>query len=337
MTTTMKAIRFHEFGGPDVLRYEDVPTPELRSGEVLVRVHAVGLNPPDWYMRDGYRHKQLPEGLVPPIPLPAIPGSDASGVVEAVAEDVRDFAPGDEVFGMIRFPSFGDSMTYAEYVTAPADQLAHKPADVDHKTAAAAAMSGLTAWQFLIELGHAEQNPLQPGTHHPVPLEGKTVMVNGAAGGVGHIGVQLAKWQGARVIAVASGGHREFLIGLGADEVIDYTTTRPEDVVRDVDLVFDTIGGPETARFLPTIKRGGALFPCFLGFDQYEHADQLGVTVSQTQVRSNGSQLEELGRLLADGTVRIALDAEFPLQDAAAAHERAEQGHIRGKLVLTVD
>jgi NADPH:quinone reductase-like Zn-dependent oxidoreductase len=333
---TMKAVRFHRFGGPEVLQYEDVAVPELRPGEVLVRVHAVGLNPPDWYMRDGYRHKQLPEGLIPPIPLPAVPGSDASGVVEAVADDVQGFSPGDAVFGMVRFPSFGESMTYAEYVSAPAAHWAHKPVGVDHRTAAAAAMSGLTAWQFLIELGHTEQNPLQPGTHHPVPLEGTTVMVNGAAGGVGHIGLQLAKWQGARVIAVASGRHQSFLRDLGADDVIDYTTTRPEEVVRDVDLVFDTIGGPETKRFLPTIKRGGALFPCFLGFDDAEEAHRRGVTVSQTQVRSNGSQLEQIGRLLEDGTVRIAIDAEFPLQEAVVAHERAEQGHIRGKLVLTV-
>ncbi|MCV7212862.1 NADP-dependent oxidoreductase [Mycolicibacterium canariasense] len=332
----MKAVRFHQFGGPEVLRYEDVPIPDLQPGEVRVRVHAVGLNPPDWYLRDGYRHKQLPDGLIPPIPLPAIPGSDASGVVESVAEDVGDFSPGDEVFGMVRFPSFGQSATYAEYVSAPAAHWAHKPAGIGHEHAAAAAMSGLTAWQFLIELGHTEQNPLQPHAHQPVPLDGATVMVNGAAGGVGHIAVQLAKWRGARVIAVASGRHESFLRGLGADDVIDYTTSRPEEMVRNADLVLDTIGGPETSRFLQTIKPGGALFPCFLGFDDAERAHELGVAVSQTQVRSNGSQLSDLGRLLDDGTVGIAIDGSFPLQDAAAAHQRAEQGHLRGKLVLTV-
>lgn len=332
----MKAVRFHRFGGPEVLRYEEVPVPALRPGEVRVRVRAVGLNPADWYLRDGYQHKRLPDGMIPPITLPAIPGSDASGVVDAVADDVPGFSPGDDVFGMLRFPSFGDSATYAEYVSAPATHWTHKPAGVGHADAAAAAMSGLTAWQFLIELGHAEQNPLQPQPHHPVPLEGRTVLVNGAAGGVGHIAVQLAKWKGARVIAVASGRHETFLRDLGADEFIDYTTDRPEDMVHGVDLVLDTIGGPETSRFLRTIKRGGALFPCFLGFDDAEQADQRGVTVSQTQVRSNGRQLGDLGRLLDEGTVRIAIEATFPLHDAVAAHERAEQGHIRGKLVLTV-
>jgi NADPH:quinone reductase-like Zn-dependent oxidoreductase len=333
---TMKAIRLHQFGGPEVLRYETVPVPELRAGEVLVRVHAVGLNPPDWYLRDGYQHQRLPADMVPSIPLPAIPGSDVSGVVEAVAPDVHGFSVGDDVFGMVRFPSYGESAAYAEYVAAPASDLGHKPAGIDHVHAAAAPMSGLTAWQFLIEPGHDEPNPLQSQVHRPVPLDGKTVLVNGAAGGVGHIAVQLAKWKGAHVIAVASGRHGPFLRRVGADEVIDYTTTRPEEVVGDVDLVLDTLGGPETSRFLATLRRGGALFPVFPGFSDAEEAAKLGVTVSMTQVRSNGEQLEELGRLLDTGTVAVAIDSVFPLPDARAAHERAAKGHVQGKLVLTV-
>lgn len=332
----MKAIRLHEFGGPEVLRYEEVPEPEPQPGEVLVRVRAVGLNPPDWYLRDGYRQQRLPAELMPSIPLPAIPGSDVSGVVEAVASGVEGFTVGDEVFGMLRFPSFGESAAYAEYVTAPASDLAVKPAGIDHVHAAAAPMSGLTAWQFLIELGHDEPNPLQPRTHHPVPLDGKTVLVNGAAGGVGHIAVQLAKWKGANVIAVASGRHEPFLRALGADDFIDYTTARPEHVAYDVDLVVDTLGGPHTGRFLGTLRRGGALFPVFPGFSDTEDAAALGVTVSMTQVRSNGAQLAELGRLLDAGTVRVAVDGTFPLADARAAHERAAEGHIQGKIVLTV-
>ncbi len=331
----MKAIRLHEFGGPEVLRYETVPVPELRPGEVLVRVHAVGINPPDWYLRDGYRHSELPAELRPSIPLPAIPGSDVSGVVEAVGPDVRGFAPGDEVFGMLRFPSFGDSAAYAEYVAAPARDLAVKPAGISHEHAAGAAMSGLTAWQFLIELGHGEPNPLQPQTHRPVPLEGATVLVNGAAGGVGHLAVQLAAWRGAHVIAVASGRHGRFLRDLGAAEVLDYTKDRPEEVARDVDLVLDTLGGSATGRFLSTLKRGGALFPVFPGFSDAEAAAQQGITVSMTQVRSNGTQLAELGRVLDAGTVRVAIDSTYPLADARAAHERAAHGHIQGKIVLT--
>jgi NADPH:quinone reductase-like Zn-dependent oxidoreductase len=333
-TNTMKAIRQHEFGGPEVLRYEEAPFPELKPGEVLVRVHAVGINPPDWYLREGY--KDLPPEWQPAVSFPLILGSDMSGVVEAVATDVQGFSIGDEVFGMVRFPSMGESAAYAEYVTAPASDLALKPAGIDHVHAAGAPMAGLTGWQFLIELGHNEANPFQPESHRPLPLNGKTVLVNGAAGGVGHLAVQLAKWKGAHVIAVASGKHESFLRELGADEFIDYTKSPPEDIAHDVDLVLDTLGGPTTGRFLRTLKRGGALFPVFIGFSDAEEAAKLGVTVSMTQVRSNGPQLVELGRLLDAGTVRVAIDSTFPLADARKAHERAARGHIQGKIVLTV-
>ncbi|PEA35726.1 NADPH:quinone reductase [Priestia megaterium] len=333
-TNTMKAIRQHEFGGPEVLRYEEAPLPELKPGEVLVRVHAVGINPPDWYLREGY--KDLPPEWQPAVSFPLILGSDMSGVVEAVATDVQGFSIGDEVFGMVRFPSMGESAAYAEYVTAPASDLALKPAGIDHVHAAGAPMAGLTGWQFLIELGHNEANPFQPKSHRPLPLNGKTVLVNGAAGGVGHLAVQLAKWKGAHVIAVASGKHSSFLRELGADEFIDYTKSTPEDIAHDVDLVLDTLGGPTTGRFLRTLKRGGALFPVFIGFSDAEEATKLGVTVSMTQVRSNGPQLVELGRLLDAGTVRVAIDSTFPLADARKAHERAARGHIQGKIVLTV-
>ena len=330
---TMKAIQLHEFGGPEVLRYEDVAVPELEAGEALVRVHAIGINPPDWYLREGY--KDLPPDWRPEVPLPVIPGTDVSGVVEAVAPDVEEFKVGDEVFGMIRFPSFGESRAYAEYIAAPAPELALKPAHIDHVHAAGAPMSGLTAWQFLIDVGHDHPNPLQAEPHRPVQLGGKTVLINGAAGGVGHFAVQLAKWKGAHVIAVASSTQESFLRELGADEFIDYTKRAAEEVVHDVDLVVDTLGGPTTGRFLRTLKRGGALFPVFLGFSDREEAERLGVTVSSTQVRSNGAQLAEFGHLLDEGKVRVAIDSTFPLADAQAAHKRAAQGHIQGKIVLT--
>lgn len=331
---TMKAVRLHEFGGPEVLRYEDVPKPGVKPGEVLVRVRAVGVNPPDWYLRDGYT--KVPN-FKPPVALPAILGSDISGLVESVGEAVQGFSIGDEVFSMVRFPSFGDSAAYAEYVTVPVAQLSRKPAGVGHIHAAAAPMASLTAWQFLIDLGHNEPNPFQTFPHRPVPLQGRTVVVNGAAGGVGHVAVQLAKWKGAKVIAVASGSHEEFVRSLGADEFIDYRKNSPEDVVRDVDVVLDTVGGPETGRFLRTLKRGGALFPVFLGFSDPEEASKREITVSMTQVRSNGAQLAEIGHLIDDGTLRIAIDSVFPLSEARKAHERAEEGHIRGKIVLTVE
>ncbi|MFF3362356.1 NADP-dependent oxidoreductase [Streptomyces misionensis] len=333
-THTMRAIRLHEHGGPDVLRYDEVPMPEPGPGEVLVRVRAVGVNPPDWYLREGMSN--LPPQTRPKFELPVIPGTDLSGVVEAVAADVDGFAVGDEVFGLLRFPGFEGS-TYAEYVAAPASDLALKPAGVDHVQAAGAPMAGLTAWQFLIEVGHDHPSPFQAARHHPVPLGADaTVLVNGAAGGVGHLALQLAKWKGARVIAVASGAHETFLTGLGADEFIDYTKSHPEELVRDADLVLDTVGGPDSRRLLRTLRRGGAHFPVFFGeFDEEETA-RLGVTVTGTQVRSNGAQLAELGRLLDAGTVRVAIDSTFALADARAAHERAARGHLQGKIVLTV-
>ncbi|GAA3526380.1 NADP-dependent oxidoreductase [Amycolatopsis ultiminotia] len=334
-TEKMNAVRFHGFGGPGVLRYEEAPVPEPEPGEVLVRVHAVGLNPPDWYAREGM--PDVPPEMRPPFDLPLIPGTDVSGVVAAVAADVDSFAVGDEVFGLLRFPVVMQAGAYAEFVTAPASDLARTPAGVDHEHAAALAMSGLTAWQFLIELGHDFPSPFQEAQHRPMPLDsGSTVLVNGAAGGVGHLALQLAKWQGARVIAVASGAHEKFLRGLGADEFIDYTRERPEELARDVDLVLDAVGGPDSRRFLRTIKRGGSLYPAYFGeFDDEENA-ALGITVTAAQVRANGAQLAEIGRLLENGTIRVAIDSTFPLKDAQAAHERAAKGHIQGKIVLTV-
>ena len=337
----MKAIRQHRFGGPEVLQHEDAPMPELKAGEVLVRVHAVGINPPDWYLRDGY--KMLPPEWQPQVAFPVILGTDISGVIEALADDIASdrsgFAVGDEVYAMVRFPDglAGDSRAYAEYVSVPASELARKPAGIDHVHAAAAPMSLLTAWQFLIALGHDAPNPLQPQQHVPLPLKGKTVLVNGAAGGVGHFLVQIARWQGARVIAVASGRHEALLRELGVDQFIDYTKSSPEELVRDADLVVDAVGGPASSRFLRTLKRGGALFPIFpLGFDGFDEAAQRGITVSSTQVRSSGAQLAQLATLLDDGTIRVVIDSTYPLAEARQAHERAARGNIQGKLVLTV-
>lgn len=333
----MKAVQQYAFGGPEVLRYEEVPVPDLQPNEVLVRVHAVGLNPPDWYLRDGYR--MLPPEWQPKIAFPVILGTDISGVIVALGDNVTSFSVGDEVYSMVRFPdgAAGGSRAYAEYVSVAATEVARKPRHLDHIHAAATPMSLLTAWQFMIEQGHDVQNPLQATAHKPVPLAGQTVLINGAAGGVGHFAVQLAKWQGAYVIAVASGEHEVFLLNLGADEFIDYTKQAAEDVVRNADLVIDAVGGPSAGRFLRTLRRGGALFPIYpLGFAGAEEAQQLGVIVSATQVRSNGAQLAQLAELLDKGVIQVAVDSTFPLAHAQQAHERAARGHIQGKIVLSV-
>lgn len=330
----MKAIQFHSAGGPEVLQYEEVPVPEIGPGEVLVRVHAAGINPPDWYLREGM--KVMPAEMRPALQFPLTPGTDLSGVVEAVAPDVQGFAVGDEVFGMVRFPGF-DGRTYAEYVAAPASDLAHKPAGLDHVRAAGAPMALLTAWQYLIDLGHDVPSPFTGRVHRPTPITpGLTVLVNGAAGGVGHFAVQLAKWKGAKVVAVASGRHEDFLRRIGADDFIDYTKTQAADVVREVDLVIDTVGGPGGARLLKVLKRGGTMLPVFFSEFDPEETARLDITVSNIQVRSNGPQLAEIAPLLTDGQVQVGVDSTYPLAEAAAAHARAAEGHIQGKIVLKV-
>ncbi|MHC0441715.1 NADP-dependent oxidoreductase [Flavobacterium sp. 3-210] len=331
----MKAIRQHTFGGPEVLRYEDAPIPKVKKGEVLVRVKAVGLNPPDWYLREGYR--MLPPEWQPKVPFPVILGTDISGIIVETADDVKGFSAGDHVYAMVKFPSYGESQAYAEYVSVPASEIAIKPIGIDFVHAAAAPMSLLTAWQFLIALGHDEPNPLQTYRHEPVALQGKKVLINGAGGGVGHFAVQLAKWKGAYVIAVASGKHENMLRTLGIDEFIDYTTQAAENIATDLDLVVDAVGGPASERFIKTLKRGGALFPIFpLGFSGNDEAEKSGITVSATQVRSNGRQLAEVADLISAGTVKAVIDSIYPLADAAKAHEKAAKGNIQGKIVLTV-
>lgn len=337
MSKVMKAVRLHAFGGPDALHYEDATLPVPVAGEVLVRVYAAGINPPDLYLREGYR--TLPPEWQPSPQFPLIPGTDVSGVVMVVHDDDTGFRVGDEVYAMIRFPDnlFTGSGGYAEYVTVPAKQLALKPRNINHVQAAAAPMSLLTAWQFLVETGHDAPNPFQSFPHVPVALKDKTVLVNGAGGGVGHLAVQIARWKGAHVIAVASGRHESLLRELGAETFMDYKKVAAEAHVKNIDLVIDTVGGNDMARFLRVIRPGGALYPVNpLGFTDYDEAARLGVTVSSIQVRSSGKQLNDAAVLLENGTLWIVVENTWPLSAAAKAHERASRGSIQGKLVLTV-
>ncbi|MCL6746176.1 NADP-dependent oxidoreductase [Kosakonia sp. R1.Fl] len=336
MTEMMKAVQLHAFGGPENLLYQEVSRPQVGNDEVLVHVQAASLNPPDWYLRDGYR--ALPREWWPGPTFPLILGTDISGVVAVVGKHVTGFSIGDEVYSMVRFPEkvMEGSGAYAEYVSVPSSELALKPRGIGHVQAAGAPMSLLTAWQFLIETGHDAANPFQSFPHKAVPLKGQTVLVNGAGGGVGHLAVQLARWKGARVIAVASSRNEALLRELGADEFIDYTKTSAESVVKNVDLVFDAVGGANMARFLRCIRPGGALFLVNpLGFSAYPEAAQKAVTVSSTQVRSSGAQLAQAGRLLEEGVVRVVIDSTYPLAMASAAHQRAAMGSIQGKIVLT--
>ncbi|WP_223189755.1 NADP-dependent oxidoreductase [Nonomuraea terrae] len=244
----MKAIQLHELGEPDVLAIHEVPIPEPAPGEVLIKVHAAGVNPPDLYVRRGFVN--IPREIRPQVQLPHTPGTDVSGVV--VASRSAEWREGDEVFGLLRFPPTGQKgRAYAEYTTAPAADLARKPAGIDHVRAAAVPMSALTAYQYLFD--------------HVRPAADQTVLVNGAAGGVGHFAVQLAKHLGASVIAVASGRHEQFLAGLGADRFVDYTSQDVATAVKDVDLLIDTVGGPHAHRLLPVVRPGGRIGAVFPG------------------------------------------------------------------------
>jgi NADPH:quinone reductase-like Zn-dependent oxidoreductase len=317
----MKAVQVYEDGGPEVLIYESVPRPTPQRGEVLVRVHAAGVNPADWRARAGF--PDVPEQFrhaIPPISRPHIPGFDLSGIVEATGPDVAAFRKGDAVFGMIRFP--GGGKAYAEYATAPITDLALKPMSIDHIQAAAIPMAALTAWQFLYQ-------DLEPG---------QTVLINGAAGGVGHIAVQLAKIKGTHVIAVASNRHEAFLRKLGVDEFIDYTTSPVEQVVRNIDLVYDTVGGANGDRLLSVLKRGGRLVGINIGNYPTERAAQLGITIGtgRPSLHPDAAQLTEIGRLINAGCLRVAIDTVVPLSHAHQAHIRGESGHLRGKIVLRV-
>ena len=318
----MNAAVVHEFGGPQVLRYERVPRPEPGPGEVLVRVHAAGLNPPDLYRRAGYTN--FPEAVRPrPPALPFLPGSDVSGTVAATGPGADRFRKGDAVFGLLRFPSSSGpgGRGYAEYVTAPEEEVAAKPRSVDHARAAAIPMAGLTALQFL--------------DRHVRPKPGERVLVNGAAGGVGHFLVQLARLRGAHVVAVASGGHADFLAELGADEHVDYTRTDVGAEVRGVDHVVDSVGGPAAHRLLATLRPGGTLLPVFYGDYRPAEAAALGVTLlDHAQVRSDAAGVAELAALVDRGLLTVGIDSVHPLTDAARAHARAERGHVRGKIVL---
>ncbi|MEU6717070.1 NADP-dependent oxidoreductase [Nonomuraea sp. NPDC046802] len=317
----MRAVRVHAFGGPDSMVYEEVPRPEAGPGEVLIRIHAAALNPLDWVARSGFA--VLPEAMRPKLDLPFTPGTDVSGVVAGVGNGVSQWREGDEVFGLVRFPGLvNGGKAYARYTTSPASHLARKPAGVDHVHAAAVPMAGLTAYQTLFDHIRLER--------------GKTVLVNGAAGGVGHFAVQLAKATGAQVIGVASGRHAAFLRDLGVDQFIDYTTTAVEKAARDVDHVIDTVGGPRAHRLLPLVKPGGTISPVTFGDYREDRASELGISFRPGQVRSDGAQMSELARLMETGRVRPRIDSVFPLTDASHAHRRAEQGHIQGKIVLQV-
>lgn len=313
MAETMKAIRIHQYGGPEVMVLEDVSRPEPGPGEVLVRVHAAGVNPIDYKVRDG----AVP--LWRDLGLPATMGFDVSGEVATLGDGVGSFKPGDDVYGMVGFPKIGG--TYAEYVTVPAGDIALKPNSVDHLQAASMPLAALTAWQCLFDLGGLEA--------------GQGVLIHAAAGGVGHLAVQLARWKGATSWGTASGRNRDFLAGLGLDHFIDYTASRFEDECGKVDVIFDTMGGEIRERSWALLKPGGILVT-ISGRVAPGSTGPNGERLTGHSVLRNGAELAEIARLVDEGKVEPVIDSVFPLADAAKANDHVATHHVRGKVVLQV-
>jgi NADPH:quinone reductase-like Zn-dependent oxidoreductase len=309
----MKAIRIHGRVGPDQLVYEDAPQPQPGQGEVLVRVYATGVIANELKWGETYESKAGSPRSLP------IPGHDLSGVVEDMGPGVTTIAKGSEVYALT---AFGRDGAEAEYAIALPSELAPKPRSLDFVQAAAVPLSALTAWQALFDHGGLAAR--------------QTVLIHGAAGGVGVIAVQLARWVDANIIGTASARNRDFLRGLGVNEIIDYTTTRFEEVVHDVDLVFDTVGGDTLEQSWQVVKPGGVLVSVVSPRPSFEEAKAHGVRPVWFVVEPNREQLIQIGALIDAGQVRPIIETVLPLSQARQAYEQGARGHTRGKIVLRV-
>jgi NADPH:quinone reductase-like Zn-dependent oxidoreductase len=312
---TMKAIRIHEYGGPEVLQYEHAPRPQPQAGEVLVRVHAAGVNPIDWKVREGHMKDFWPHKF------PLILGWDLSGVVEELGRGpatARPFKIGDEVYSV---PDPTRNGAYADYVVVRESELALKPNSLHHVRAAAVPLAALTAWQSLFDTAQ-----LQPG---------QRVLIHGGSGGVGHFAVQLAKWKGAYVFATASTKNQELLRELGADETIDYSRQRFEDVARKIDIVLDPIGGDTQERSWQVLKKGGILLSV-VEPPSADKAKALGIQAVFVASHPNGAELAKIAELIDSGDLKPIVNRILPLSEARRAHELSQTGHTHGKIVLRV-
>lgn len=311
----MRIVTQRQTGGPEVLEIGRVPVPTPLPTEIRVRVAAAGVNPVDWKTRSGAGMAAV---LGPP---PFTVGWDVAGTVDAVGVGVTRFAVGDAVFGMPWFPRAAGA--YGEFVTAPSRHFAHRPAGLSEIEAAGLPLAGLTAWQSLVDVAR-----VRPG---------QRVLIQAAAGGVGHLAVQIAKARGAYVIGTASRSKHDLLHDLGADETVDYRAERFEDVVEPVDIVFDLIGGEVAVRSLDVLRPDGRLIclPSAAAAAAIEAARERGLRATGMIVEPDGAGLEELAQLVDDRRLRVIVAETFPLERASHAHRAGEMGHTTGKLVLT--
>lgn len=305
----MQAICVHEYGESDVLKLETIAQPEPQPNEVLIRVQAAGVNPLDWKIRAGFMKEIFP------MPLPFTPGMDVAGTVEAIGADVQAFQVGQAVYGELKMGA------YAQFATAPQDAIALKPKTLDFVQAASVPMVAMTAYQALFD--HADLKP------------GQTVLIHAASGGVGMFAVQFAKWRGAHVIGTASAANTEFVRSLGADQVIDYKATPFEQVVQNVDVVLDTLGGDTQARSYSVLKPGGILLSTPAPPDA-QKAQERGIRAEMVNMEISASLLEEIANLLDSGQVKTVIAQTFSLSEARQAQELSQSGHVRGKIVLQI-
>ncbi|HET8674131.1 MAG TPA: NADP-dependent oxidoreductase [Thermoleophilaceae bacterium] len=299
-----------------MLSVVEVPRPNPISTEVLVEVHACGVNPVDWKTRSG---GGVSAWAGPP---PFVIGWDVAGVVVETGYGVTTLAPGDRVFGMPWFPR--EAGAYAEYVTAPSRQFARIPEGMPFEEAAALPLAALTAWQALVDPASVQS--------------GQSVLINGASGGVGHLAVQIAKARGARVIGTARSANHDFLRSLGADECVDREAVEIQDSAENVDAVLDFAGRDHTRAELDTMRDGGVLVAIANGAsdEAKEEAERRGIRVAEILVEPDGHALNEIAQLAGDGRLKVSLDKVLPLDQAAKAHELLEAGGVRGKLVLAI-
>lgn len=315
---TMRAIRLNAYGDSSVLQLTEVPVPEPLPTEIRVRVHAAGVNPVDWKTREG-------GGMAGVLGAPPIGmGWDVSGVVDAVGFGVTTVAPGDEVYGMPWFPRAAGA--YADYVTAPSRHFARKPQSIGHVAAAALPLAALTAWQALVDTAD-----VQPG---------QRVLIHAAAGGVGHLAVQIAVARGAYVIGTGSAVREEFLRSLGVDEFVDYRSTRFEEEVEDVDVVIDLVGDADQTnlRSIEVVKPGGIFIgiPAGVGPEVAAAAKARGVRATGILVEPDHAALVAIAELVDAGELRVVVEKSFPLEQAKAAQDAGATGRTQGKIVIEV-
>lgn len=309
--TTMKAVSINRYGDESVLNYTDVNRPEPQADEVLIKVHASGVNPVDWKIRDGL-------GEMFGLKFPIMLGCEISGSIEQAGAEVENFKIGDEVFGYLNMMRGGG---YAEYAIAKTSEIALKPKNLDFETAASVPIGTLTAQQAIFDTAHLES--------------GQTILIHGAAGVVGSFAVQFAKAKGARVLGTASGDDLEYARSLGADTVIDYKKEKFEDVVKDVDVVFDNVGGDTQERSFQVLKKGGFLVST-VAPPSADKAKEFGVQAAMVNLAPNAERLNEASQMIESGKLKTRVGTVLPLSEVKKAHKLSKAGHTHGKIVLRV-